>query len=87
MIAQVADISGAKPGQRFAISISAVDPDKDLIMLSCGGGNGEKFSDNKDGTGLLEWIVPANARGSFKFGCSASDGKLSASMTFMITVG
>jgi hypothetical protein len=56
--------------------------------LSCGGGNGEKFIDNKDGTGLLEWVVPTNVRsGSFKFGCSASDGKLTDSISFMISVG
>ena len=85
---RVADITGAKPGQKFTISISATDPDKDAISLSCGGGNGEKFTDNKDGTGLLEWVVPVDARStSFKFGCSASDGKLSGSMSFMISVG
>jgi len=81
-------MSGAKPGQRFTISISATDPDKDQISLSCGGGNGEKFIDNKDGTGLLDWVVPTDVRtGSFKFGCSASDGKLTDSMSFIISVG
>ena len=85
---RVADITGAKPGQSFAISISATDPDKDATSLSCGGGNGEKFTDYKNGTGLLQWVVPTDVRsGTFKFGCSASDGKLSGSMSFMISVG
>ena len=88
VIGRIADIAGAKPGQRFSISISATDPDKDAISLSCGGGNGEKFTDHKDGTGLLEWVVPTDVRsGVFKFGCSASDGKLSDSMSFVISVG
>jgi hypothetical protein len=88
VLTRITDIAGAKPGQRFDISISATDPDKDAISLSCGGGNGEKFTDNKDGTGLLQWVVPTDVRsGSFKFGCSASDGKLNDSMSFMISVG
>lgn len=88
MLTRIGDIAGAKPGQTFAISITATDPDKDAISLSCGGGNGEKFTDYKDGTGLLEWVVPTNVRSAaFKFGCSASDGKLSDSMSFMISVG
>jgi hypothetical protein len=80
-IERIGDQSG-KVGQRFVIRISASDPDGDKITLSCGGA--DKFTDNGDGTGTLEWT--GTKPGKYAFICSASDGKASSSTAFAITV-
>jgi hypothetical protein len=77
-----------KPGDKFSIPISANDIDKDALTLTCAGGYGEKFTDNKNGTGVIEWATSVDTRGKFTFTCMASDGKLnSAPMIFTITLG
>ena len=81
-IERIGDQSG-KVGQRFVIRVSASDADGDKIALSCGGA--DKFTDNGDGTGTLEWT--GTKPGKYAFTCSASDGKDSSSTAFAITVG
>ena len=81
-IERISDQSG-KVGQRFVIRVSASDVDGDKIALTCGGA--DKFTDNGDGTGTLEWT--GTKPGKYAFSCSASDGKSSSSTAFAITVG
>lgn len=80
-IGSIGDQSG-KAGQKFVIGVSASDPDGDKIGLGCSGA--DKFTDHGNGTGTFEWT--ATKAGKYTFTCTASDGKLSSSTTFAITV-
>jgi len=64
------------------MGVSATDPDGDKIALSCGGA--DKFTDFGNGSGLFQWT--GTKAGKYSFTCTASDGKLSSSTTFTITV-
>ena len=81
-IERIGDRSG-KVGQQFVIGVSASDEDGDKITLGCGGA--DKFTDNGNGSGTFVWT--GTKPGKYTFTCSASDGKLSSSTTFAITVG
>jgi hypothetical protein len=80
-IGGIGDQSG-KAGQKFVIGVSASDVDGDKITLGCGGA--DKFIDYGNGSGSFEWT--ATKAGKYAFTCTASDGKLSSSTTFAITV-
>ena len=80
-IAKIGDQSG-KAGQAFVIGVSATDPDGDKITLGCGGA--DKFIDYGNGTGSFQWT--GTKAGKYSFTCTASDGKLSSSTSFTITV-
>ena len=80
-IGSIGDRSG-KAGEKFVIGVSASDPDGDKLSLGCSGA--DKFTDHGNGTGTFEWT--ATKAGKYTFTCTASDGKLSSSTTFAITV-
>lgn len=80
-IGSIGDRSG-KAGQKFVIGVSASDVDGDKITLGCSGA--DKFTDYGNGSGSFEWS--ATKAGKYTFKCTASDGKLSSSTTFAITV-